>query len=105
MFFLGAEKPGGIFFFNKKNLCSATYWRYYVSEWEDYKRATGIKGQDVLDELWSCMTADLKRLAFDQGGKETLNTEALMMARIRQLAVSVLHSVVHTVSPRVKASP
>ena len=73
-------------------------WRYYVSEWEDYKRATGINGQDVLDELWSCMTADLKRLAFDQGGKETLNTEALMMARIRQLAVSVLHSAVHTVN-------
>lgn len=73
-------------------------WRFFLSEWQDYKRATGISGQHLLDELWSCMTADLKRLAFDQGGKETLTTEDLMLSRIRLLAVSVLHAAVHTVS-------
>ena len=73
-------------------------WRFFLSEWQDYKRATGIAEQDLLDELWSCMTPELKRLAFDQGGKDTLVTEALMLTRIRQLAVSVLHAAVHTVA-------
>ena len=73
-------------------------WRFFLSEWKDYKRATGISGQNMLDELWSCMVPDLKRLAFDQGGKEQLNTEDLMLARLKLLAVSVLHAAVHTVS-------
>ena len=72
-------------------------WRFYLSEWKDYKRVTGIVGQSVLDELWSCMKGDLKRLAFDQGGKETLTTEDLMLARIKSLAVTELHTAVHTV--------
>ena len=71
-------------------------WRFFISELDDYKRATGISGQNALDELWSCMVPDLKRLAFDQGGKELLNTEALMLARLKLLAVSVLHAAVHT---------
>ena len=73
-------------------------WRFFLSEWADYKRATGISGQNMLDELWSCMVPDLKRLAFDQGGKDLLNTEDLMLARLKLLAVSVLHAAVHTVS-------
>ena len=73
-------------------------WRFFLSEWEDYKRATGISGQNMLDELWSCMVPDLKRLAFDQGGKDLLNTEDLMLARLKLLAVSVLHAAVHTVA-------
>ena len=72
-------------------------WRFFLSEWEDYKRVTGITGQSVLDELWSCMKGDLKRLAFDQGGKETLTTEDLMIKRIKSLAVTELHTAVHTV--------
>ena len=72
-------------------------WRFFLSEWEDYKRVTAISGQSVLDELWSCMKGDLKRLAFDQGGKETLTTEPLMLARIKSLAVTELHTAVHTV--------
>ena len=73
-------------------------WRFFLSEWADYKRATGVSGQNMLDELWSCMVSDLKRLAFDQGGKDLLNTEELMLARLKLLAVSVLHAAVHTVS-------
>ena len=72
-------------------------WRFFISEWVDYKRVTGITGQSILDELWSCMKGDLKRLAFDQGGKDTLTTEPLMIARIKSLAVTVLHSAVHTI--------
>ena len=73
-------------------------WRFFLAEWEDYKRATAVVGQAVLDELWSCMTPDLKKLAFDQGGKTALTTEQLMLDRIKSLAVTVLHSAVHTVN-------
>ena len=38
-------------------------WRFFGSEWEDYKRATGVTGQNVLDVLWSCMADDLRRMA------------------------------------------
>ena len=41
------------------------------------------------------MLPDLKQLAFDQGGKDSLVTEALMMTRIKSLAVSVLHPAIH----------
>ena len=71
-------------------------WRFFLSEWEDYKRATGVKDQHMLDELWSCMTPDIRRLAFDQGGKTSLDTEAKMVQMIKGLAVSVLHEAVHT---------
>ena len=72
-------------------------WRFFLSEWEDYKRATGVTDQHMLDELWSCMTPDIRRLAFDQGGKASLDTETKMMQMIKGLAVSVLHEAVHTV--------
>ena len=73
-------------------------WRFFLSEWKDYTRATGITNQNLLDELWSCMSPDLRRLAFDQGGKDDLDSEEKMLSRIRGLAVSVLHAAVHTVS-------
>ena len=72
-------------------------FRFFESEWNLYKRATGIQGQTLVDELWSCMSSDLKKLAFDQGDVDALNTEDLMMKRIKSLAVAVLHTAIHTV--------
>ena len=43
------------------------------------------------------MSPDLQQFAFDQGAVESLTTEALMMERIRSLAVTVQHKAVHTV--------
>ena len=72
-------------------------FRFFESEWGLYKRATGVKGQALVDELWSCMSEPLKKLAFDQGDIASLNTEEAMMARIKSLAVAVLHTAIHTV--------
>ena len=71
-------------------------FRFFESEWGLYKRATGVKNQALVDELWSCMSNPLKKLAFDQGDIENLITEELMMARIKSLAVAVLHTAIHT---------
>ena len=72
-------------------------FRFFQSEWNLYKRATNIQGQTLVDELWSCMSETLKKLVFDQGDVDSLNTEQLMMARIKSLAVAVLHTAIHTV--------
>ena len=73
-------------------------FRFFSSEWEDYKAATGLTGARILTELWSCMTDDLRHLAFDQGGRDNLTTEALMLAAMKELAVTELHSAMHTVT-------
>lgn len=57
--------------------------RFFCSEWQDYTRATGVQGQHLLDDLWSCMPSDLRMLAYNQGGKEEHDTEDKMMERIR----------------------
>jgi hypothetical protein len=65
-------------------------FRFFQSEWSSYKRATGISGPALMDELWITMSTDLKKLAFDQGDKHTLDTEDKVMERVRSLAVLVL---------------
>ena len=44
------------------------------------------------------MGPDLSRLAFDQGDVDDLDTEDLVMDRIKSLAVTVKHAAVHTVA-------
>ena len=73
-------------------------FKFFQNEWTLYVRATQVTGQTLVDELYSTMSADLRKLAYDQGDINTLATEALMMERIQSLAVSVLHTAVHTVT-------
>ena len=70
-------------------------WSFFLSEWKSYKSATGIDGSSLLEELWRCMKMELKRLAINQGGKETLISVPLMLNRIKNLAVRTLHANVH----------
>ena len=48
-------------------------WRFFNNEWERYMRQTKINGTQLLDELWECMT-------FAEGGSDSLQTEAAMIA-------------------------
>ena len=73
-------------------------WRFLLDEWSRYKRQTGIQDQVLLDELWSCMSEDLRQLAFAEGGSAQLLTEGAMLARIKKLAVVTLHPSVHVVA-------
>ena len=79
------------------NQMSEESWRFFMDEWSRYKRQTGVKDQELLDELWNCMTDDLRQLAFAEGGTTNLNTEPDMTNRIKSLAVVSLHSSVHVV--------
>ena len=39
-------------------------WRFFLDEWARYKQYTGVRDQSLLDELWSCMSDELRQLAF-----------------------------------------
>ena len=80
------------------NQMTEEQWRFYLDEWGRYKRQTGIKAQELLDELWSCMAEELRQLAFAEGGTVNLTTEDLMMKKIKSLAVVSLHSSIHVVN-------
>ena len=73
-------------------------WRFFVDEWNRYKRQTKVKDQELLDELWSCMVEELRQLAFAEGGSANLQTEDAMTKKIKSLAVVSLHSSVHVVN-------
>ena len=62
-------------------------FKFFVSEWGRYKRATGIADQMLLDELWSTMPQDIKQLVFDQVDDNDLNTEELMLSKIKSVVV------------------
>ena len=75
---------------------SETNWSFFLSEWGRYTRQTGITDAVLRDELWSCMEPELRELAFHQGF--VANTEAELLTRIKDLAVTVLHPSVHLVN-------
>ena len=53
-----------------------------MDEWARYKRQTGIAGQELLDELWNCMSDEIRQLAFAEGGNANLTTEVQMTDKI-----------------------
>ena len=75
-------------------------WNFFVAEFERYKRTTGISGSTVLDELWHCQNKSLRSLMQAEASVSTLNTEALLLEKIKSLAVVTLHSAVHLVELR-----
>ena len=77
---------------------SEEQWRFFMDEWNHYKRQTKVKDQELLDELWSCMVEELRQLAFAEGGSSNLLDEETMTRKIKSLAVVSLHSSVHVVN-------
>ena len=76
-------------------------WRFFVSEFDRYKRTTGVTGvQSIIDELWHCMNKDLKTLMQSETLDDNLNTEVGLKEKMYNLAVVTLHSAVHLVTLR-----
>ena len=74
-------------------------WNFFKSEFDRYKRTTGIAGQTVLDELWHCQTKQLRvLLQSDSVVVATLDTEQKLMDKLKSLAVTTLHSAVHLIA-------
>ena len=67
------------------NQMSEESWRFFLDEWGRYKRQTGIKGQELLDELWGCQVEELRQLAFAEGGTANLDTEDAVVKKLNPL--------------------
>ena len=65
---------------------SEEQWRFFMDEWNHYKRQTKVKDQELLDELWSCMVEELRQLAFAEGGSSNLHDEETITNKIKSLA-------------------
>ena len=74
-------------------------WRFFTDEFAWYKRTTGLNRQHVLGELWHCQSKPLCTL-MQAENTASLNTEALLLTKIKSYAVVTLHSAVHLVELR-----
>ena len=43
---------------------SESDWVFFQHKWSRYQRQSKISGQQVIDEIWACLDAELERLAF-----------------------------------------
>ena len=58
-------------------------WKFFVAEFERYKRTTGISGTTVLDELWHCQAKSLRSLMQAEASITSLDTEILTQNALR----------------------
>ena len=75
-------------------------WTFFITEFDRYKRTTGIKGQTILDELWHCQTKQLRILLQSDTSVDTLDTEIKLLDKLKSLAVTTLHYAVHLIALR-----
>ena len=63
-------------------------WSYFLTRWSDYKQATHITGKEKIIQLLECCDEDLRKdLTRTAGGSLSNNTEEVVLAAIKQLAV------------------
>ena len=66
-------------------------WVYFLARWEEYKKATGLKGDDLIIQLMECCCESLRRdhhRTFSRlEGDRTPITESGRLQELKQLAV------------------
>ena len=74
-------------------------WAYFVSRWQDYKKATALKGDEVVIQLMECCCEQLRRdhhRTYPKTGVGTA-TEAGRLAELKQLSVRQKNRMVNRV--------
>ena len=71
-------------------------WRDFNNQWTLYKRASGISGQEIVDDLWQCLSDPLRMEVTSERGAEleSANEEDLLAA-IKRMAVLESNPMVH----------
>ena len=75
-------------------------WSYFKSRWTQYKKATGLQGEDVITQLLECCSEPLRRdhhRTFS-GATEAV-TEDSILAQLKQIAVCQRNKSVNRVKP------
>ena len=60
---------------------------FFLNQWRQYLRVMEVEGQALVHKLYSTMSPELRELVYNQARIEQLDTQELMMERIKLLAV------------------
>ena len=66
---------------------SESDWNFFNSKWRRYKRVTKLEGQDVVDQLWACMSEGLERQCHDHGASADTTTEEQLLELMKAFAL------------------
>ena len=77
-------------------------WVYFTSRWADYKKATGISGDDVITQLMECCCESIRRdhhrtFSRADGDEGSAVTEVVRLQELKQLAVRKKNKAVNRV--------
>ena len=62
-------------------------WVWFEEQWKRYKRSTGLKGENIIDHLWTTATPGLARRCYEAGNADKI-TEDELLKRMKKLAIS-----------------
>ena len=66
---------------------SPTDWNFFKSKWNRYKRSAKLSGQDVLDQLWACMSDGLERQCHDHGASVDTTTGEQLLELMKAMSI------------------
>ena len=71
-------------------------WEYFLGDWRWHKEYCGLTDQkDLVYNLWWCLSAELKRAVTNDGMESVdYNTEALFLARLKEIAVKGQNTII-----------
>ena len=73
-------------------------WSYFESRWTQYKKATGLTGEDIVTQLLECCNEALRRDHHRTfSGATEGSTEELVLSQLKQIAVSKRNKAVNRV--------
>ena len=71
-------------------------WRDFKNQWALYKRASGVSGQEIVDDLWQCLSDPLRMEVTSERGAELESAnEVDLLAAIKRIAVLESNPMVH----------
>ena len=75
-------------------------WSYFTTRWTQYKKATGLKGDDIVNQLLECCGEQLRRdhhRTFSGAHGAAVVTEQNVLAELKQIAVCKRNKAVNRV--------
>ena len=74
---------------------SQAEWAFTHSQWTAYINQTPVGEQVKVQQLRAACEQDLLRRVYDAGDLASMNTEAVLLAQIKKIAVRVVHKTRH----------
>ena len=66
---------------------SETDWNFFESKWTRYKRSAKLVGEDLVDQLWACMSEGLERQCHDHGASVDTTTEEQLLGLMKAMSI------------------